>query len=97
MNIDRYFTGKHPPTSGASWLDVAHVELKQFMGKLIGYLGVPGLVKPMKIHDTLTNTNIQVRVSGLFTVISIDGRDYYFKRLTGKYDGSGMAVSRCKN
>ncbi len=92
MKIDRYFPGKHPATFGASWLDVISSELKQELGKLLNVLGLPGLIKPLEIHDTLTNTYVQVRVSGFFTVISVDGRDFYFKRLTGEYDGSGMSV-----
>jgi hypothetical protein len=93
QNTNGYFTGKHPPILGASWLEKIRGELKQGLGRFLNVLRFPGLVKPLEIHDTLTGTYIQVRVSGFFTVISIDGRDFYFKRLTGKYDGSGMSVT----
>lgn len=95
-NIDRYFTGKRPPVFGATRWDIVRGEAKQIVGKLLNGLGAPGFVVPMKIHDSLTNTQIEVRLSGFFTVISIDGRDYYFKRLSGRYDGSGMALSQYK-
>ncbi len=96
-NIERYFTGKYAGERGATWWDILYGKLKQFAGNLLNGLGVPGFVRPLEIQDTLTNTYVQVRVSGFFTVISIDGRDYYFRRLTGEYDGSGISVAYSKD
>ena len=56
----------------------------------MNFLGFPGFVKSLKHYDRLTNTNIEVRLGGFFTVIAVNGKDYYFRRITGKYDGSGM-------
>ncbi len=59
-------------------------------GRLMERLGVPGAVQPFEIHDELTGQHIKVTVSPTFTVIQVNGRDYYFYRYTGRFDGTGM-------
>lgn len=87
-----YFQGGKPAKMGASRWTITKESIKQRMGFLLNFLRIPGLVRPIKVYDRLTNTHIEVRLGGFFTVVSVDGKDYYFQRLTGKYDGSGMAV-----
>jgi hypothetical protein len=55
-------------------------------------LFAPGFVRPVDCYDQLTRTHLKIEVCTLFTIISVDGRDYYFYRLTGGYDGSGMSA-----
>lgn len=59
------------------------------LGRLANWLGFPGTVVPMSSYDQLTNTHISVKTGLLFTIISVDGKDFYFRRFSGVYDGSG--------
>ena len=72
-NPDRYFTGRHPATIGASRWDIEREETRQFAGHLPNRLGIPGVFVPIKIHGSLTGIQVEVRLSGFFTVISVDG------------------------
>ena len=64
--------------------------IRELMGSLLNRLGVPGFVRPVEFTDKLTGRTIQIDTGPLFTRVCVDGRDYYFKRLNGRYDGSGM-------
>lgn len=62
------------------------------LGRLLDLLRVPGLVREMSHGDKLTNSYISVKYSRLFTIVHVNGVDYYFRRLTGKFDGTGMSM-----
>lgn len=53
---------------------------------------VPGFVSPIDYPDRVTGDYIRIRVNQRFTVISVNNRDYFFRRLTGRFDGTGYAV-----
>ncbi len=80
----------HSSKSGATVVEIYWERLKRTLGNILNYFHIPGFVKPFKTVDKLTAIHIEVRLSGFFTVISINGRDYYFRRLSGKFDGSGF-------
>jgi hypothetical protein len=65
----------------------------------IGRLGVPGFIRNTVIDDPVTGQQIEIRVCALDTRLTIDGRDYYFGRFSGKLEGAGMGCvsrsSRC--
>ena len=63
--------------------------MRTVTGRLLGRLGVPGAIRPVEINDQVTGLTIKVTVSPRFTMIKIDGRDFYFERLTGRFDGTG--------
>jgi hypothetical protein len=56
-------------------------------------LRVPGALSDARMTDALTSDEIEICVGPLFTRISVNGRDYYFRRLSGKLDGSGVGCS----
>lgn len=63
-------------------------------GRFLNWLGVPGFIRPMEMYDELiTHSLLQVRVTPLFTIVTVDGKDFYFYRISGKYDGTGMSGS----
>lgn len=69
---------------------------RETLCRILDFFRVPGFVRKLEFHDKLTNTNIKIEPSFLFTVISINGRDYYFRRLSGRFDGTGSGcLSRC--
>jgi len=58
------------------------------LGKILHWLGVPGLVKPFMYRDE-SGSVITVRTSPRYTILTIDGKEYFFIRETGKFDGIG--------
>lgn len=83
----------HPAVIGATWMDILKGRLRRLFGELLKSLRIPGPIQNCHIVDPVTNQTIEIRVGVLFSRISINGRDYYFHRLTGKYDGAGMGCS----
>ena len=68
--------------------------IKDWIVRLIGNcankIKVPGCVQPMEYTDKVTGDRIAIKNSLYFTKLSINGRDYYFQRFSGKFDGTGM-------
>jgi hypothetical protein len=78
-----------PAEGGASRQTIWRGRLKEWFCRLLNMLGVPGAIRDASIEDTLTGQKIEIRVGTLFTRISINGRDFYFSRLSGRFDGTG--------
>lgn len=83
----------HPAETGAAFWQIWECRMRILLGRILNGVGFAGLVQPIVMDDPVTSQHIEIRVSSLFTEISVDGRDYYFRRLTGKYDGAGMGCS----
>lgn len=73
-----------------SWLRLGILEI---FGWVFNTVGVPGLVRDCEYDASVTRAHIGVRSSTLFTVVSVNGFDVYFRRLTGRIDGVGAGVS----
>ena len=82
-----------PTSEGSSRLEVWWGRVRQWLGRVANALRYPAVVCPMQFSDNVTGCSIEIQVGSLFKVISVDGRDYYFKRLTGRFDGTGMGCS----
>ena len=80
------------PKGGATTFLIWFGRLKEAACRLLDWMHVPGFVRPLEINDPVSGHRIRISASHLFTVISINGRDYYFRRLSGKYDGTGSGV-----
>jgi hypothetical protein len=78
---------------GASRIEILSSRLRLWIGTFLNRIGVPGAVRDASIQDELTGALIEVSTGPLFTKVTINGRDYYFDRLTGRYDGSGSGCS----
>ena len=65
-------------------------EARRLVGQLLNSLRIPGTVRDYKIADPVNNQIITISVGDSFTRISVNGIDYYFNRLTGRYEGKGM-------
>lgn len=79
-----------PSNTSASWLDIAIGRIQLATGHLLNWLKIPGAVRDIELKDALTGQHISVKVGPLFTCLTVDGRDYYFRRVSGKFDGTGM-------
>jgi hypothetical protein len=80
-----------PVREGATLLDIARSRVRAGVGRLLNQLRVPAAIQPMEITDEITKQHVAVAVDDLFVRVSVDSRDYYFDRLTGRFDGTGSA------
>lgn len=81
---------EHGPSLWLRFKDAIKLSVYSFFKKI----GFPGAVNNMEIHDEVTGQHLKVDVGILFTRISVNGRDYYFNRFSGKFDGTGMGCTR---
>jgi hypothetical protein len=78
-----------PAAIGASRLAIWKGRLREYTGRTLSRLNLPGAITNAEIKDNLTGQQISVEVGSLYVRLSIDGRDYYFDRITGRFDGTG--------
>src|SRR5258707_13000908 len=76
-------------------LSRTRIYLRLFLGGVFNLAGIPGLVRECTYGGSTAKAEITVRHGGLFTIISVNGLDIYFHRLTGSIDGVG-SMSCCK-
>lgn len=81
-----------PAHVGATWLSTARFRLIQAIGAALNWIGAPGAVQPMALDDAVSGLSVSVTVSALYTKIKVNGRDFYFDRMTGRFDGTGSAL-----
>lgn len=74
--------------------EVTLARLRDFAARTAHRLGLPGAIRDMSIKDELSGQRLAVQVGAKFVKLSVDGRDYYFDRLTGRYAGTGAVVCR---
>ena len=77
--------------SGATRWTIWKSRLRVKLGWIINKIGVPGAIDNFSFNDPLNGLMVVVRVTPSFTYITIDGRDYAFDRITGKFAGTGMS------
>jgi hypothetical protein len=75
-----------PKNKVLSWL---RLRLRVLAGKVFNLAGVPGLVRDCDYEGGVAKANITVRTKELFTIITVNGLEIYFHRMTGKIDGVG--------
>jgi hypothetical protein len=87
------FRPRQPMTSPATpWLRLRSAAY-EYAHHLLNRLGVPGAIRTMRHHDPLTGHAFAVHVGLYYTTVTVDGRDYYFDRLTGAFDGTGSSIA----
>lgn len=78
-----------PSEKGATRLDILRSRIREAIGRALNKIGVPGAIKDAEIKDAVTGQELTVCVSPWFVRINVDGRDYFFNRITGRFDGTG--------
>lgn len=61
--------------------------LLRYVGKVLNLAGLPGFVRECEYRGDATSASIRVRRTDLYTVVTANGLDIYFNRLTGTIDG----------
>lgn len=71
--------------------------IRSWVGRLLNGLGIPGLVASQTYEAQIARATVRVALGPLFSIVSVNGLDIYFHRLTGKIDGIGIsAASDCR-
>jgi hypothetical protein len=66
---------------------------REIFGRIANRLGMPGAVQPVEIEDPATGQHITLAVGTVMVRLTVNGRDFYFDRLTGRYDGAGSSLT----
>lgn len=90
LKLPRRFLG-HAPEGGATLFQFYVERARQLAGRLLNRIGIPGAIRNTRFKDAITGDEIDIQVGEFFTRLSVNGRDYYFRRISGKFDGSGKA------
>ncbi len=83
----------HCSVENASLLDILKSRIRQYVGKILGRVQVPGVIASATINDSFSGQRLEIKVGAICTRISVNGRDYYFSRLSGKFNGTGSGCS----
>lgn len=75
-------------------MNILRLRLRVLWGAICNLAGLPGFVRDCDYQAGITDAHIRVRVGEIFTVITVNGLDIYFHRLTGWIDGVGT-MSHC--
>jgi hypothetical protein len=92
VNVVEFPSARMSPRAvrdGATKIDIARSRVRAGFGRLLNKMGAPAAIRPVEIVDNITNQRVAVAVDDLFVTVSVDGRDYYFDRITGRFDGTG--------
>jgi len=65
--------------------------IRRWLGRLLVMLRLPGIIVTQSYDATITRAKVRVHLGPLFSVVSVNGLDVYFHRLTGKIDGVGFS------
>ncbi len=63
-----------------------------WLGGLVNAIGLPGLVREGEYRSSRPHCHVRVRRNRVYTVVSVNGVDVYFHRLSGRIDGCGAPV-----
>jgi len=70
--------------------------MKQLIQKAFQWLNIPGFVQPISLWNENVG-RIKIETSQYYTILTVGGTEYFFERVSGKYDGwGGMVISGCK-
>ena len=75
--------------ASATWWHIIGGRFRIKLGWFLNVIGVPGPIKATRISDPVTGQELTVAISSMFVRLNINGRDYYFSRISGKFSGTG--------
>lgn len=90
MNEPQILNFPQPPVfTKRSWWRSLRWTVRESFYRLLQRLHVPGAIQDMRFHDVVSGQELEIRVGIFQTRMTINGRDYYFCRISGKLDGTG--------
>lgn len=82
----------HPARGDATAKDILLGRFRGWIGRMLNLARAPGAIQSTEIEDGVAGQRIAVLVGDLFVCLSVNGRDYYFNRLSGRFDGTGSPL-----
>jgi hypothetical protein len=76
----------------ASKMQIWKGRMREWLGWMLNRANAPGAIRAASFKDSMTGQEVEISVGELFVRLTVNGRDYYFDRLTGKLDGTGSAL-----
>jgi hypothetical protein len=67
-------------------------KIKLTISSLLNKIGYPPIISNLELQDEVIGSKIKIEASNHWTKISIDNRDFYFSRITGKFAGTGCST-----
>jgi hypothetical protein len=55
-------------------------------------MNAPGVVRNTLIEDSLSGQRVEISVGRIFVRLSVNDRDYFFDRISGRFDGTGSGL-----
>lgn len=80
----------HPARGGATLTDVIAGRMRGWVCRILNKVGIPGAIQNTEIYDHATGQKITVTV-GASVRLTVNGRDFYFDRITGQSVGTGSS------
>jgi len=77
----------------SSWI---RLRIRLALGMLFNLAGIPGLLRDCNYQAGVADATIKVRVRDMFTIVTVNGFEIYFHRLTGSIDGVGVMSDFCR-
>lgn len=75
------------------FISMLRLRARMLLGKLYNLAGIPGIVRECEYSSSACNARISVKAKPMYTIISVNGLDVYFHRLTGAIDGVGLSAA----
>jgi hypothetical protein len=72
---------------GNRMLTLLKLKWMRMLGSLANLAGLPGFARDCEYDSKAMDTRVTVRNTGLYTIITVNGVDVFFYRLTGGIDG----------
>jgi hypothetical protein len=69
--------------------------VKFHLGKIANLFGFPAVVRECDYHSRTLGAFVTVKKLELYTVVTVNGVDVYFNRLSGSIDGVGSSQGAC--
>lgn len=73
------------------------LQLEGLIGRLLNFIGFASPIVECDYEAGICDARVAVRQRPLFTIVTVNGLDVYFHRLTGEIDGVGFnPTSDCR-
>jgi len=62
------------------------------VGRILEFMNAPGVIRNTLIEDSLSGQRVEISVGRIFVRLSVNDRDYFFDRISGRFDGTGSGL-----
>lgn len=66
--------------------------LRGIAGRILESVHVPARIREFEYIDPVTNETVYLSTGARYSVLHVGGKQYFFERLTGRFDGTGALL-----